>query len=252
MTELLWTIVIGSIACLWWAAFRANRSRIRRLDGSGDAADGIVIFVEPLRWLFIIWGFAPFCRGLRQAGGQQLVRLFRWSGRAGALLVLPDFLRRKRLLKKSARLAQFINDLASLHPGRAIHVVGYSSGCFVALEALRRVDAAARIGEVILLAGAVSPYYDVRDISVRVRAMHSFHSPLDFVISGLAPLLFGSNDGRWGPACGMVGMAAPGELVSQHAWSPSAIGTGYLGDHFTITSSAFIARHVAPLVAPTR
>ena len=240
--------MLFAAVALWMLALRVNRRRIDACDGSGDAGRGIVVFVEPVRWLFIVWGFGAFCRGLRRGGCDHYVRLFRWSGRAGALLVLPDFLRRNRLSRKADRLARFIDDLAAEHPGRTVHLAGYSTGCYLLLEALKRVRDPVRGGEVILLAGAVSPHYCMDGLSDRVRRMHNFHSYLDFVIGGLAPAVFGCNDGRWGPGCGMVGFRRPPPFVRQHRWSASAIPLGYFGDHFSITSSTFVAERIAPIV----
>lgn len=248
---ILLPVVVGAA---WILALRMNERRIRVCDGSGEAERGIVVFVEALRWLFIVWGFPRFCRGLRWGGCQQQVRLFRWSGWAGALLVLPDYLRRKRLLTKARRLARFLDELAEQYPGRTIHLVGYSTGGFLVLEALKGVRRPDRIGQVILLASALSPAYDTHKLADRVRRLHNFHSYRDFLINGLAPLVFGANDGRRGPACGMVGFrpppaAGPPSFVIQHRWSASAIRLGYFGDHFSITSSAFVAQRIAPLLA---
>ena len=247
-------LLLLAIGTAWAIALAINDRRGRACDGSGDPDQGIVVFVEALRWLFIVWGFPRFCRGLRRGGCQQQVRLFRWSGWAGALLVLPDYLRRKRLLAQARRLASFLDQLAERHPGRTIHLVGYSTGGFLVLEALKRLQHPVPVGEVILLAGALSPGYRADELSDRARRVHNFYSYRDFLISGLAPLVFGSNDGQRGPACGMVGFrppvagGSPG-FVIQHPWSASAIHLGYFGDHFSITSSAFVARRIAPLVA---
>jgi hypothetical protein len=208
----------------------------------------VVIFVEPLRWLFIVWGFASFVRGLRSGGAGQRVRLFRWCGRAGALMVLPDFMRRKRLLRKADRLARFIGEQARLHPGRPLHLVGYSTGCYLVTEALKRLEAPVAIGEVVLLHGAMSPGYRLEGLAGRVRRMHTFHSHLDMVISGVGPLLFGANDGRWGLGCGMIGFRQTPAFVVQQAWSRSAIALGYFGDHFSVTSANFVARRIAPIL----
>ncbi|GAG12587.1 unnamed protein product, partial [marine sediment metagenome] len=248
---ILLLLVVGAA---WAVALAINDRRVRACDGSGNPEQDIVVFVEALRWLFIVWGFPRFCRGLRRGGCQQQVRLFRWSGSAGALLVLPDYLCRHRLLTKARRLARFLDELAERHPGRTIHLVGYSTGGFLVLEALKRLRHPVPVGEVILLAGALSPYYHTHELSDRARRVHNFYSYRDFLISGLAPLVFGSNDGRRGLACGMVGFrpqhsASRPEFVIQHPWSTSAIRLGYFGDHFSITSSAFVARRIAPLVA---
>ena len=246
---LLLVLIAAWILALWM-----NKRRIRACDSNGDPDQGIVVFVEALRWLFIVWGFTGFCRGLRRGGCHQQVRLFRWSGWAGALLVLPDYLRRKRLLAKAGRLAGFLDELADQYPGRTIHLVGYSTGGFLVLEALKRIRGPDYVGQVILLAGALSPAYDTHELTDRVHRLHNFHSYRDFLINGLAPLVFGANDGHRGPACGMVGLRptdsrCPPGFVTQHSWSASAIRLGYFGDHFSITSSAFVAQRIAPLLA---
>ena len=241
-------VLLVMVAAIWLAAVQISRRRVRACDGSGDPNHGIIVFAEPVRWLFVVWGFAWFCRGLRRAGCRQQVRLFRWCGAAGALLVLPDFVRRRRLRRKARRLARFLEQTAEQHPEQPIHVVGYSTGSFLVLEALKQVGPQVRLGEVILLAAAVSPGYEVNDIAGRVPRVHSFHSYADFLISGLGPLLFGSNDGHWGPGCGMVGWRNSDGFVVQHPWSASAIPLSYFGDHFTITAPAFVAKRIAPIL----
>ncbi len=246
-------LILPLVGALWLLAYRTNARRTRACDGSGDPDGDIVVFVEALRWLFIVWGFPRFCRGLRRGGCNHYVRLFRWSGPSGALLVLPDYVRRRRLAGHARRLAGFLDELAQRYPGRVIHLVGYSTGCFVAAEAVKHVQCPGNIGELILLAGAISPGYDARRLADRVSGLHVFHSYRDFVISGLAPLLFGCNDGLRGPACGMVGLRPqagryPEGFLTQHCWSASAVRLGYFGDHFSITSSAFVARRIAPLL----
>jgi pimeloyl-ACP methyl ester carboxylesterase len=242
-------LILGLLVCLA-AALRdclaGHVRRIRQCDGSGDPGHGIVVFVEPVRWLFVIWGFVSFCRGLRRAGLMHQVRLFRWSNRAGALLVLPDLMRRRRLQRKARRLAAFIDDLAARHPDVPIHVCGYSSGCYVALEAVRDVRATLALGQMLLLAPSFSPSFDLREARRRVAGIHLFHSGADVAINGLGPLLFGCNDRRWCVSAGVVGVRAGPWLASQRAWALGDVAWGYFGDHFTITSPAFVAQVVAP------
>jgi len=243
-----WLLLAVVFAGVWALALGYNRWQVARLEHTGDPREGIVIFVEPVRWLFVIWGFPHLCRGLRRAGCNAQVRLFRWSNRAGALLVLPDLMRRARLQCKSRRLARLIDELVERHPGCPIHVCGYSSGCYVALEALRHCRTPRPVERLILLAATISPRYDLRPLAGRVGSVHHLYSPLDGVINGLGPLLFGCNDRRWSISAGMTGLRHPPPFVFQRRWSPRDIASGYLGGHFTVMSPAFIARELAPLL----
>lgn len=248
-----WLLLAAGLVGVWALALAYNRWQVLRFDHSGDPGDGIVIFVEPVRWLFVIWGFPNFCLGLRRAGSKARVQLFRWSNRAGALLVLPDLMRNGRLVRKSRRLAALIDDLAQRYPHSPIHVCGYSSGCYVALEALRRCSTPRPVDRLILLAATISPGYDLRHLAGRVRMIHHVYSPLDGWINGLGPLLFGCNDRCWSVSAGMAGLRRPPGFVTQRRWSPRDIALGYLGGHFTVMSPAFVERELAPLLgAPAR
>lgn len=240
---ILWMLVaVGA----WAILLSLNRRGVRRHEQTGDASRGVIIFVEPVRWCFIIWGFVQFCRGLRRAGRQERILLFRWSNRAGSLLVIPDLARERRLQKKAQRLARFIEKVAAHHPGSPIHLVGYSTGCYLVLEAVRLCSREVPLRTGILLLGSVSPTYDLRPALERLAQIHSFHSCIDLV-NAIGPTLFGSNDRRWGPACGAVGFRTELPRFTQHGWEPGDMRWFYFGDHFTVASSRFVAQRIAPL-----
>lgn len=244
MTWSWWMVLI---LCSWAGALWWNRQGVTEQDGSGDETAGVVIFVEPVRWLFVIWGFRGFCRGLRRAECEHRVELFRWSGPAGALLVVPDLIGQRRLTKSAQRLARRIEELANAHPDRPIHLVGYSSGTYVALEACRLTACPQRIGTVVLLASSVSSAYPLASLPSTIAALHSYYSPLDW-IAGLGPLLFGTNDRQWSAGAGTAGFRDPPDFLRQHRWRLEDMKLGYFGDHFTITSTGFVARRVAPFL----
>ena len=244
-------VIAGGAVALWLAAVLLNRRGLRRYDRTGDPQEGVVIFVEPCRWLWIIWGFTAFCRGLRGGGCNSRVYLFRWAGVDGAALAFPDLIRRRRLERKAARLIRFIQTCAAEHPGCSLHVVGYSSGTFVAAEAARFTPPPARIGQVLLLASSLSPGYPLERVCKRVEGVHAFGSPLDLVVV-LGPAIFGSNDRRWGPAAGAVGFRTRDPRLVAHRWHPADVLLGYFGDHFTVVSSRFVAARIAPLLCESR
>jgi hypothetical protein len=240
---ILWILLAVGV----WAALLAhNRRGVRRHEQTGDASRGVIIFVEPVRWCFIIWGFVQFCQGLRRAGRQERILLFRWSNRTGSLLVIPDLARERRLQKKARRLARFIEETSAQHPGSPIHLVGYSSGCYLVLESVLHCSRDVPLGTAILLQGSVSPTYDLRPALERVSQIHSFHSRIDLV-NAIGPTLFGSNDRRWGPACGAVGFRTNLPRLTQYGWAPADMRWCYFGDHFTVAAARFVAHRIAPL-----
>jgi pimeloyl-ACP methyl ester carboxylesterase len=135
--------------------------------------------------------------------------------------------------------------LAAETPGSTIHLVGYSSGGYVALEAAKRASPGVPISRVIVLHGTVSPAYDLSKVTARA-AVLNVYGPCDVFINGLGPLLFGTNDRVHGPACGLVGFRAAVPGLTQRSWRWRDIGEGYVGDHFTVMSRNWIARHIAP------
>jgi hypothetical protein len=245
MTLIYWLLALCSGAILWLVAVRVNRRNVRAQEHDGNADSDLIVFVEPVRWLFIIWGFAPFCRGLRRGGCDAQVRLFRWGSVAGSLLVIPDLVRQRRLLRKAERLARQLDSYAAERPDRRIHLVGYSSGAYIALEACQRMTKPGTIGTIVLLAGTMSPHYRLEALSGRVQRVCSFYSRLD-LINIVGPVLFGSNDRRWGLAGGAIGFRGLPGFATQRAWRARDAIMGYLGDHFTVVAPRFVAQHVAP------
>lgn len=246
-----WVIAVGAVAAAWMAAVWWNRRVVRRYDGSGDPGEGIIVFVEPVRWLFIIWGFVSACRGLRRAGLNHAIYLFQWSRAAGSLFVFPDLMRRGRLDAKAGRLVRLLADLAGRHPNTAIHVIGYSSGAYVAFEAVKALPQCVRLGRVIAMHGTVSPEYDLAPVAARAVVVNVY-SAIDCLINGLGPLVFGTNDRIHAPACGMIGFRSRVDGVEQRRWSWADVRDGYWGDHFTVMSSAWICRNIGPLLADGR
>jgi hypothetical protein len=238
--------IAACLAATWAVALWINRRGVQRHDGSGDPARGIVVFVEPVRWLFIIWGFNALCRALRRAGCEEAIHLYQWSRPAGSLLVLPDLMRRHRLDVKATRLARFVEQLAREHPASVINLVGYSTGVYITFEAIRQVSSATHIGQVIALHGTVSPGYDMAEVTRRATGVMNVYGRPDWLINGLGPLMFGTNDRVHAAACGMVGLRSPESALHQHAWRPGDARLGYFGDHFTVMSSSWLKAHVVP------
>ncbi len=234
-----------AVAGVWALAVGINRRGIAAALRPVSDDAGTIVFVEPVRWLFIIWGLVPFVRGLRRGGCRMNVELHRWCTTAGALLVVPDLVRRQRSLRQAKRLAALLERLLRERFG-PLYLVGYSSGTFIALEACRRLSTPDALHRLVLLAGSTSPDFAWEGLDRVIREASSFHSPLD-IIAGVGPALFGTNDRRWSPGCGTVGFRHPPSWLTQRRWRPGDIRRGYLGGHFTVTAPAFVQHEIAPL-----
>mgnify|MGYP003732232469 CR=1 FL=1 len=147
---------------------------------------------------------------------------------------------------KAARLARYMERLAREHPGSLIHLIGYSTGAYVAFEAVRRLAPEVPVGRVIALHGTVSPDYPLEAVAGRALGIVNVYGRLDCLINGLAPLLFGTNDRVHTLACGMVGLRCSAVNVEQRAWRLRDARLGYLGGHFTAVSGAWLRRYIVP------
>lgn len=233
-----------AIAAVLGAMLAWHYRQVKLLDRSGDPDAGIIVYVESVRWLFVFWGFRAVVRGFRKAGRREAVHLFRWSTPLGSLLVFPDLVRQKLLLERSEILANELQLLFKQHPQVPIHLISYSSGCYVATEACKRLPDKYKIGLILLLSPPVSPGYDLTPLSATVERIVLVCSKVD-VICAVGTLLFGTNDRLWKVPAGVVGLSNPPDFVVQYHWSIRDVRYGFLGDHFTFTSPWFIENRIA-------
>src|SRR5271170_7897276 len=70
--------------------------------------DGLVIFVESIRWLGHRWGMRAGRRGLRGAGFTGEFRYWKWHSAWRGWLVLPAAMDRAMLEREARRLAIFV------------------------------------------------------------------------------------------------------------------------------------------------
>jgi len=216
-------------------------------DPGGDPEAGTVLFIEPVRAFGVRWGARSVAAGLRRAGFAGEFRYWSWQQPWRAWLIVPVVRGRGVLRREAERLAAFIEAHRREHPGRAIHVVGYSAGGFVAAEALRRLGGGVTVDSAVLLAPAVSPGFDLAAPAGHVRrALVVTASPLDWAIVGAGTLVLGTCDGRHTPSAGMVGLRGrqAGRVV-QVRWRPSMLKLGHWGGHFGVSAPAFVAERLA-------
>jgi hypothetical protein len=240
-----------------------------RADGGGDPAKGLVIFVESIRWLSVKWGRRATAAGLRKAGFAGEFLYWRWHATWRGWLVLPALMDQGMLQREAQNLAEFIACRRREGPGRPVYLVGYSCGAFVALRALELMEDGLSVESAAMLAGAFSPRRDLSVAAAHVKGeLVVYSSPADWFILGLGTLIFGAADRRHTFSAGMVGLrrkrstrstspagdrsVAADQKIVEIRWRPGMILMGHMGGHFSATTPAFIARHIAPAMGIAR
>ena len=220
-----------------------------RRDSGGSPDGGLVLFIEPLRWLGVPWGLRSAAAGLRKAGYEGEFRYWPWHSGLRGTLVLPVLASRRLLEAEAQRLAEFIAAERRSRPDREIRVIGYSCGGYVAVRALELLDDDIRVDAVAILAGAFSPWRDLSAAAGRVRGKLAVCSSLgDWMIVGLGTLLLGPADRVHTPSIGMLGVRSrtPPANLAQIKWAPKMLLWRHWGGHFSAASETFVARRVAP------
>lgn len=218
-----------------------------RLGQAGRPEKGLVIFVESTRFLGIRWGERSVADGLRKAGFEGQFVYWRFHSTWRGCLVVPVVAAGGLLRREAYDLAEFIADQRRQYPDRRLYVMGYSAGGYVAVRALELLADCAPVDGAAILAGAMSPGYDLQPAVRAVRGNLVVTSSLgDWMVLGVGMTVLGTCDRRHRPAMGMMGPRKSGDSeVCRIGWTPAMIKAGHLGGHFGAAASGFIARHVA-------
>ncbi len=197
---------------------------------------------------------APVREALRDAGVHADVRTFNWTRPFGALDNLMNYgANRERAL----RIARELETFALEHPCATIDVVGYSGGAGLAVFSLEELPESVRVRNVLLVQGALSPFYDLTGALRHVDGrLVNFHSPRDWLILSAGTNVFGTMDGERLTAAGRYGFdlhaaGVPEELhdrVQQVEWTPAMRESGHRGNHASISGYRWNRDYVAPLL----
>src|SRR5512133_3907713 len=157
-------IIVGCVAVGLWLLDAVVGLLLHTLPASPAARrrqDGLVLFVEPLRWLGRHGHERPFRRGLAAAGYTGLVEYWQWQSAWRANLVVPALADRKFTEKQARRLAERICRERAEHPELPLCVCGVSAGAPIAVRALELLPDGVVVDGAVLLCGAISPWHDL-------------------------------------------------------------------------------------------
>lgn len=166
------------------------------------------------------------------------------------------WLRRNRVI--AARLARRLLAFRRVHPTTRIHLFGYSGGGGVAVFVCEALRGRCVIENLILIAPALSPDYNLAPALRSVIRCTVFASENDRYLLGLGTRLFGTIDRQRVVAAGNVGFHLPVAAthedrarygkVSQVRWSQSFRQWCVSGGHIGWLSEPFVASVLLPLI----
>lgn len=200
------------------------------------------------------WGI---CDGLTMGGVRGGMKIFNWGlPLPGGYLANLCWLKRNR--QRGAQLAREIMAYQDQYPGRPVFITAQSGGVGVAVFAAEALPEDRQIEGLILLNGALSPRYDLRQAISRCRrGILNSYSPKDFLVLGWGTRVFGTTDRQFCDAAGRVGFREPANLddagralyrkLHQIEWRPEfADACFHWGGHLSSAVEEYLATHVAP------
>lgn len=190
--------------------------------------------------------------GLIRGGWRGAIVIHHWNTGPPLLRALPNLRSRRRHERAANELLQILETYTRQQPGRPVCIVAVSGGCWIAARTLERLQPETPIQRCVLLAPAISAAADLSAAAARCqRGMILVRSRMDFVMLGLCTTVFGTSDGRHGPAAGLCALRRPPPNLRELCWQPAWARYGYLGSHCTAVAPAFIQAEIAPLLVPT-
>lgn len=145
----------------------------------------------------------------------------------------------------SARLAA----LAQKYPGVPIYVTAHSGGAGIAVWALAGLPADVKVEQLLLLANALSPAFDLKPALAHVKgSCYVFTSEADTVLKMCQ--VFGTIDGVRTRAAGLGGFEMKDAKLVEMPYQDEWMNVDNLGDHVGPMQRAFAGKVLAPLLVP--
>ncbi|MGE0607878.1 MAG: hypothetical protein AB7O62_12360 [Pirellulales bacterium] len=208
------------------------------------------------------WGDLPpdygIAKGLEDADVRSAVELYDWT--ASPWRIAHNIRNAAHNRDQALAVADKVVQYQDQYPGRPVHLIGYSGGGGLLIQALEALPENRRIECGVLLAPDLSANYDLRAALAHTRrGIHNFYSPFDVPVLMVMGTAVGTTDGRHALPGGAIGFYPPrsldaderSEYASQVAQCSYAVGMlrhGHRGGHFGWTNRSFVANRVAPLI----
>ncbi|MDP9175112.1 MAG: hypothetical protein M3O30_14790 [Planctomycetota bacterium] len=191
--------------------------------------------------------------GLRDGGLEVNVEQYDWTEHDPGIHALRA---QERNLKEAQHVADMLKAHLAADPASPLYLTGHSGGCGIAVWALERLPDNVTVDDVLLMAPALSPTYDLTRALRHVRGhLYAFSSVHDTLVLYTGTKMFGTMDGIQVEAAGYSGFVRPStadrvqyqKLVSRpydDQWSQ----LGNWGDHIGAMARPFASAILAPLL----
>ena len=201
-------------------------------------------------------------RGLIEAGYPGAVEVRDWTTGHWPLFVY-HLMALKRNKEQACQIAEQILKYQNQYPGRPVTLIGHSGGAAMAVLTLEALPADRNVDQVVLLAAAISPDYDLTTALVHSeQGIVNFHSWGDVPHLVFGTLALGTIDRQHTVSAGASGFHVPAELsdqarelyaarLHQVPYRLAMLKSLNAGGHMGPANHKFVAEWVAPRLLET-
>jgi len=194
---------------------------------------------------------------IEDSGAADHVEVYDWAGSGNWIEVLHAVEQNR---KAALKIAEFVTAVRRLNPEVRIIMSSESGGTAVAVWTLEALPADAKVDEVLLVAPAVSPGYDLSRALGHVDGIVRYTTtPLDIGTLGLWTNVLGNMDGVKSSGAGLVGFRKPAGADPQAyrrlvrvSYNPAWMIWGNFGSHTGAMSSTFARYVLGPMLIEDR
>jgi pimeloyl-ACP methyl ester carboxylesterase len=199
------------------------------------------------------WIDRDLIRGLADGGFASEIEPYDWTTADPGL---GSLLAHERNQEEAGKVSQMIESHYRSNPARRITITAHSGGAGVAVWALERLPVGVMVDDIVLLAPALSPTYDLSLAMAHVKGhVYAFTSSHDVAVLGWGTSMFGTIDGVKTEAAGKVGFRRPtGADATQYAklieipYERQWMRYENIGDHIGAMNRQFAREIIAPLL----
>lgn len=199
-----------------------------------------------------IEGPSPYNRAMAcavlESGYRGAVRRIDWNAGPPLVRSLINLMSRRHQMRFAKEVARQITEHQREHPHAPVCLMAQSGGSLIVVRALELLPPESRVHTAVLLAPSISPAYDISVAASKcTHGLVSVGGPGDYMFLGAGTTFFGTSDRVFGPSAGWVGWHHHGRPdFIELRWHPTWLRYGYLGNHTTTSSRAFLTNVIAP------